>query len=127
MAHLGMRILEVAAERVVGELEIGEHLKTTTGAVHGGTLMAFADTIGAVGTSAMGLKTATLESKTNFFAAATAGKLRAESTASRWRTRAPITSTLRAVRAACGRWSRCGRVPRSSERFSRRRPCAGAS
>src|SRR5467141_3890088 len=50
-------------------------------AVHGGTLMAFADTIGAVGTSAMGLKTATLESKTNFFAAATAGKLRAESTA----------------------------------------------
>jgi len=25
MAHLGMRILEVAAERVVGELEIGEH------------------------------------------------------------------------------------------------------
>src|SRR5437763_1973856 len=81
MAHLGMRIVEVAPERVVGELEIGEHLKTTTGAVHGGTLMAFADTIGAVGTSAMGLKTATLESKTNFFAAATAGKLRAESTA----------------------------------------------
>src|SRR5437667_399593 len=36
MAHLGMRIVEVAAERVVGELEIGEHLKTTTGAVHGG-------------------------------------------------------------------------------------------
>ncbi len=54
MAHLGMRIVEVAPERVVGELEIGEHLKTTTGAVHGGTLM---------------------------FAAATAGKLRAESTA----------------------------------------------
>src|SRR5256886_10133615 len=64
MAHLGMRLVEVAPERVVGELEIGEHLKTTTGAVHGGTLMAFADTIGAVGTSAMGLKTATLESKT---------------------------------------------------------------
>jgi 1,4-dihydroxy-2-naphthoyl-CoA hydrolase len=81
MAHLGMRIVEVAPERVVGELEIGEHLKTTTGAVHGGALMAFADTIGAVGTSAMGLNTATLESKTNFFAAATAGKLRAESTA----------------------------------------------
>src|SRR3989449_5158796 len=78
MAHLGMRLVEVAPERVVGELEIGEHLKTTTGAVHGGTLMAFADTIGAVGTSAMGLKTATLESKTNFFAAATAGKLREE-------------------------------------------------
>jgi uncharacterized protein (TIGR00369 family) len=78
MAHLGMRILEVAVERVVGELEIGEHLKTTTGAVHGGTLMAFADTIGAVGTSALGLKTATLESKTNFFAAGRDGRIRAE-------------------------------------------------
>ena len=31
--------------------------------------------------AAMGLRTATLESKTNFFAAATAGKLRAEATA----------------------------------------------
>ncbi|HXM83392.1 MAG TPA: PaaI family thioesterase [Burkholderiales bacterium] len=81
MAHLGIRILEVEASRVVGELEIGEHLKTTTGTVHGGTLMAFADTIGAAGTAAMGLKTATLESKTNFFSAASAGKLRAESIA----------------------------------------------
>src|SRR5438105_15729128 len=79
MAHLGMRILEVAAERVVGELEIGEHLKTTTGAVHGGTLMAFAHTIGAVGTSAMGLKTATLESKTKFVAAAAPDNVRADS------------------------------------------------
>jgi uncharacterized protein (TIGR00369 family) len=43
--------------------------------------MAFADTIGAVGTAAAGFKTATLESKTNFFSAATGGTLRAESTA----------------------------------------------
>jgi len=38
-----------------------------------------------------------------------------------------VEETLRAVRAACGRWSRCWRVPRSSERLSRRRPCARAS
>jgi uncharacterized protein (TIGR00369 family) len=79
MKHLGIRIVETTPERVVGELEVRDELKTTTAAVHGGTLMAFADT-GAVGTAALGFKTATLESKTNFFAAATAGKLRAEAT-----------------------------------------------
>jgi 1,4-dihydroxy-2-naphthoyl-CoA hydrolase len=80
MAHLGIRILETTPERVVGELQVRDELKTTTAAVHGGTLMAFADTVGAIGTAALGFKTATLESKTNFFAAATAGKLRAEAT-----------------------------------------------
>jgi uncharacterized protein (TIGR00369 family) len=51
------------------------------GAWHGGTLMALADTAGAAGTAALGLRTATLESKTNFFAAALAGTVRAESSA----------------------------------------------
>jgi len=81
MAHLGIRIVQVEADRVVGELEVRDELKTVGPSVHGGTLMAFADTVGAVGTAALGFKTATLESKTNFFAAATAGKLRAEATA----------------------------------------------
>jgi len=80
MAHLGIRIIETTPERVVGELVVSDALKTTTGAVHGGTLMALADTVGAIGTAALGFKTATLESKTNFFAAATGGKIRAEST-----------------------------------------------
>lgn len=81
MAHLGMRFVEITPEKVVGELDIRENLTTVGGAVHGGTLMALADTVGAAGTAAMGLRTATLESKTNFFAAATAGTLRAEATA----------------------------------------------
>ena len=80
MAHLGIRILETTPERVVGELQVRDELKTTTAAVHGGTLMAFADTVGAVGTSALGFKTATLESKTNFFAACKSGTIRAEAT-----------------------------------------------
>ena len=80
MAHLGIRIVETTPDRVVGELVVRDELKTVGPAVHGGTLMAFADTIGAIGTAALGFKTATLESKTNFFAAATAGKLRAEAT-----------------------------------------------
>ena len=77
---LGIRFVETTPERVVAELQYREALTTIGGALHGGTLMAFADTVGAVGTSALGFKTATLESKTNFFAAATAGRLRAEAT-----------------------------------------------
>lgn len=78
--HLGIHFLETTPERVVAELEIREEVCTLGGAIHGGTLMALADTVGAVGTLATGAKTATAESKTNFFAAATAGKVRAEAT-----------------------------------------------
>ncbi len=80
VAHLGIRFLETSAERVVAELDIREEVCTLGGAVHGGTLMALADTVGAVGTLASGARTATAESKTNFFAAAQAGKVRAEAT-----------------------------------------------
>jgi len=81
--HLGIRFVETEKDRVVAELEIRPELLTTTGAVHGGTLMAFADTIGAAGTVVNlgeGQSTATLESKTNFFAAARSGTVRAEAT-----------------------------------------------
>jgi len=81
--HLGIRFVETGRDRVVAELEVRPELLTTTGALHGGTLMAFADTIGAAGTVANlgpGQSTATLESKTNFFAAAFEGVVRAEST-----------------------------------------------
>ncbi|MGE5639159.1 MAG: PaaI family thioesterase [Clostridia bacterium] len=79
--HLGIRFLETTPDRVVAELEIRPEVCTLGGAIHGGTLMALADTVGAVGTLATGAKTATAESKTNFFAAAMAGKVRAEATA----------------------------------------------
>ncbi len=81
--HLGMKFVEVSKDRVVATLEVRPELLTTTGTVHGGTLMAFADTIGAAGTAAnleQGQSTATLESKTNFFAACKSGTIRAEST-----------------------------------------------
>jgi uncharacterized protein (TIGR00369 family) len=79
--HLGMRFVEVTPDRVVAELDVREEVCTLGGAIHGGTLMALADTVGAVGTLASGAKTATAESKTNFFAAAMKGsKVRAEST-----------------------------------------------
>src|SRR6184192_4439524 len=80
---LGIRFVEAAPERVVAELSWREDLTTIGGALHGGTLMAFADTVGAVATVLNlppGAGTTTLESKTNFFAAGRTGVVRAEST-----------------------------------------------
>ena len=81
--HLGIEFLEVTPERVRARLQVNDKLLTTTGVVHGGTLMAFADTIGAAGTVANlaeGQRTATLESKTNFISGCKAGWITAEST-----------------------------------------------
>ena len=80
---LGMRVVEATRERVVAELAIRDELRTVGGALHGGTLMALADTVGATATALNlppGATTTTLESKTNFFAAGRAGVVRAEST-----------------------------------------------
>ena len=80
---LGMRFVTLEPDRVVAELTIRDDLRTIGGALHGGTLMAFADTVGATGTVvnlAEGQFTTTLESKTNFFAAGRAGVVRAEAT-----------------------------------------------
>ena len=80
---LGIRFVEATPERVVAELTYREDLTTIGGALHGGTLMAFADTVGATGTVLNlppGATTTTLESKTNFFAAGRPGVVRAEAT-----------------------------------------------
>jgi 1,4-dihydroxy-2-naphthoyl-CoA hydrolase len=80
---LGIEIVEASPERVVAQLAIRDELRTVGGALHGGTLMAFADTIGAVATMLnlpAGAGTTTLESKTNFFAAGRSGTVRAETT-----------------------------------------------
>ncbi len=83
VAHLGIEFVEVSAERVVARLSVTDKLLTTTGVVHGGTLMALADTIGAAGTVANlaeGQRTATLESKTNFIAGCKSGVIQAVAT-----------------------------------------------
>jgi len=79
---LGIRFVEAGKDRVVAELTIREDLRTVGGSLHGGTLMAFADTVGATATVLNlppGAGTTTLESKTNFFAAGRRGVVRAES------------------------------------------------
>ena len=75
---LGMRFIEADKERVVAELIVRDELCTRPAVIHGGAIMAFADTVGAVGT-VMNLRegqgTTTIESKTNFFAGAKVGTL----------------------------------------------------
>ncbi len=80
---LGMRYVEATKDRLVAELTIRDDLRTVGGALHGGTLMALADTVGATATFLNlppGASTTTLESKTNFFAAGRDGVVRAEAT-----------------------------------------------
>jgi uncharacterized protein (TIGR00369 family) len=79
--HLGIEFVEVTPERVVARLKVSEKLMTVGGTLHGGTLMAFADSVGAAGTVAClaeGQRTATLESKTNFIAGCRSGTVQAE-------------------------------------------------
>ena len=81
--HLGIEFVEVTPDRVVARLKVDERLMTVGGTIHGGTLMAFADTMGAAATILnlpAGAGTATMESKTNFFAGARAGIVRSETT-----------------------------------------------
>jgi uncharacterized protein (TIGR00369 family) len=73
---LGVRFLEITPERVTASLAVRPDLCTVGGILHGGAMMAFADTLGAGGTIVnlpAGSRTTTIESKTNFIAAAPAG------------------------------------------------------
>lgn len=74
--YLGMTMTEAGPERMVAELVVREETSNGLGTMHGGAIMAVADTMGAVGTILnleKGLATTTLESKTNFIGAAPVG------------------------------------------------------
>lgn len=73
---MGVRLVALEAERVVAELAVEPRLCTAGGILHGGAYMAFADTLGAVGTLvnlAPGKRTTTTDSSTKFIAAAKVG------------------------------------------------------
>jgi len=70
---MGVEMTEVTPERVCATLRVRPDLCTGGGILHGGAIMAFADTLGAVGTVVNmpeGARTATIESKTNFIGGA---------------------------------------------------------
>jgi 1,4-dihydroxy-2-naphthoyl-CoA hydrolase len=70
---MGVRLVELAPDRVVAEMKVRADLCTAGGILHGGAYMAFADTLGAVGTL-LNLKpgkgTTTTDSSTKFIAGA---------------------------------------------------------
>src|SRR5579872_4904321 len=73
---MGIEFVAAAPDRVVAEMTVRPELCTAPAVLHGGAIMAFADTIGAAGTILNlpeGAGTTTVESKTNFIAAAPAG------------------------------------------------------
>jgi uncharacterized protein (TIGR00369 family) len=75
---LGIRILRAAPERLTAEMLVRENLCTVPAVLHGGAVMAFADSLGAYATMLNlpeGASTTTIESKTNFFAPAPAGTI----------------------------------------------------
>jgi uncharacterized protein (TIGR00369 family) len=73
---LGIEFVSAAPDRVVARMAVREDLCTRPAVLHGGAVMAFADTLGAVGTILNlpeGAGTTTIESKTNFIAPAAVG------------------------------------------------------
>ena len=73
---LGIRFLTATPESVTAEMKVREDMCTRPAVLHGGAMMALADTLGACATSLNlrdGATTTTIESKTNFLAPAMAG------------------------------------------------------
>ena len=73
---IGVEFVSAAPEKVVARMKVREDLCTIPAVLHGGAVMAFADTLGGAATM-LNLKegtwTTTIESKTNFLAPAPAG------------------------------------------------------
>jgi 1,4-dihydroxy-2-naphthoyl-CoA hydrolase len=68
---MGMKVTQVSRDKVVAELFVRDALENRMGVLHGGAIMGFADNLGGTATMANlppGARTATIESKTNFFA-----------------------------------------------------------
>lgn len=67
---LGIKITHLSVDKVVAELPVRDELANRNGTLHGGVVMALADNLGGTATVANlpeGGRTATIESKTNFF------------------------------------------------------------
>ena len=73
---MDIRFVEAGKEKVVATMAVRDELCTAGDIVHGGALMALADTLGAAATGLNllpGVGTTTLESKTNFLSAGRVG------------------------------------------------------
>lgn len=70
---MGVEVVEATKARVRGRIVVKPEICTASHIMHGGAIMAFADTLGAIGAFLNlpeGALTTTIESKTNFIASA---------------------------------------------------------
>jgi uncharacterized protein (TIGR00369 family) len=73
---IGIEFTDVTPGKVVAQLVVRKDLCTVGDSLHGGAIMAFADTLGAVAAilnMPQGSRTTTIESKTNFISGAPLG------------------------------------------------------
>ena len=73
---LGIEFTDVTPQKVVARITVRKELCTVGDSLHGGAVMAFADTLGAVAAilnMPEGSRTTTIESKTNFIGGAAIG------------------------------------------------------
>ena len=73
---LGITFVSASPDKIVAAMTVRDDLCTRPAVLHGGAIMAFADTLGATGTIVNlpeGAGTTTIESKTNFVAPAPVG------------------------------------------------------
>ena len=75
---IGMEMMSATKDRLEARMQVQADLCNPVGSLHGGAIMSFADTLGAMGAS-MNLPegangTTTLESKTNFIGGAKSGE-----------------------------------------------------
>lgn len=73
---LGIELVSAEPDRIVAEMTVRPDFCTRPDVLHGGAIMAFADTLGALATIANlkdGAGTTTIESKTNFIGPAPVG------------------------------------------------------
>ena len=73
---MGIKFTDVTPDKVMARLAVRKDLCTVGDNLHGGAIMAFADTLGAVVAilnMPQGARTTTIESKTNFIGGAAAG------------------------------------------------------
>jgi uncharacterized protein (TIGR00369 family) len=73
---MGINFTDVTPDKVVAQLAVRKDLCTIGDNLHGGAIMAFADTLGAVAAilnMPQGARTTTIESKTNFIRGAPVG------------------------------------------------------
>ena len=76
--HIGMEFVSASKDKIIARMLVKPELCTRPDILHGGAIMAFADTLGAAGTVLNlpeGAGTTTIESKTNFIGAAPLGMM----------------------------------------------------